>query len=320
MRWEINFYDFRFKSTATVGFGIHPTKPRLSQLVNYKNAITWKERYAIKLCFKLGKMQQKRMECFRLLLDHLAWIEHQFSSGIRNSRKAGSLWGMMWGVGGVRKSIHQSWLAKELRLGLLYWGFKGFQEEIPSRVSGISTRILHQSLTPYSSQTILTKMGIKTLPQPPYSLDLAPCDYWLFPKLRGCSYETIEEMKEAVTKVIDTLTRGLPRGLWEDVVFVQQVHCNRRILLRRGLEFHVCTINKSTHMKKVGKLIVCTSYVSRKTVITITVCNCDEATQPHTQTYRNLLNYKIRSITECIWMTPVCLSKNKKGLEYTVKS
>ena len=50
-------------------------------------------------------------------------------------------------------------------------------------------------------------MGIKTVPQPPYSPDLAPCDFCLFPKLRGCSYETIEEMKEAVTKVIDTLTQ-----------------------------------------------------------------------------------------------------------------
>ena len=73
------------------------------------------------------------MECFRLLFNHLAWIEHQFLSGIRNSRKAGSLWGMMKGVGGVRKSIHQSWLAKGLGLGLglLCWGFKGIQEEIP---------------------------------------------------------------------------------------------------------------------------------------------------------------------------------------------
>ena len=53
----------------------------------------------------------------------------------------------------------------------------------------------------------LTKMGIKTVPQPPYSPDLAPCDFWLFPKLRGCRYETIEEMKEAVMKVIDTLTQ-----------------------------------------------------------------------------------------------------------------
>ena len=61
-------------------------------------------------------------------------------------------------------------------------------------------------------------MDIKTLPQPPCSQDLAPCDFWLFPKLTGCRYETIEEMKEAVTKVIDTLTQedfhgALPRLL-----------------------------------------------------------------------------------------------------------
>ena len=50
-------------------------------------------------------------------------------------------------------------------------------------------------------------MDIKTVRHPPYSPDLAPCDFCLFPKLRGCLYETIEEIKEAVTKVIDTLTR-----------------------------------------------------------------------------------------------------------------
>ena len=48
-------------------------------------------------------------------------------------------------------------------------------------------------------------MGIKTVPQPAYSPDLSPCDFWLFPKLRDCRYETIEEVKEAVTKVIDML-------------------------------------------------------------------------------------------------------------------
>ena len=48
---------------------------------------------------------------------------------------------------------------------------------------------------------------INTVPQPPYCPDLAPCDFCLFPKLTGCRYETIEEMKEAVMKVIDTLTQ-----------------------------------------------------------------------------------------------------------------
>ena len=46
---------------------------------------TLKERYAIKLCFKLGKMPQKGMECFRLLFDHLAWIENQFFKEGRES-------------------------------------------------------------------------------------------------------------------------------------------------------------------------------------------------------------------------------------------
>ena len=71
---------------------------------------TLEERYAIKFCVNFEKMPQKRMECFRLLLERLAWIERQFLSGIRDSRKTGSLWG----------------------LGLPCWGFKGVQEEIPS--------------------------------------------------------------------------------------------------------------------------------------------------------------------------------------------
>ena len=61
-------------------------------------------------------------------------------------------------------------------------------------------------------------MGIKTVPHPPYSLDLAPCDFWLFPKLRSCRYETIEEMKEAVTKDIDTLTQEDFHGAFQKLL------------------------------------------------------------------------------------------------------
>ena len=50
-------------------------------------------------------------------------------------------------------------------------------------------------------------MGINTVPQPPYNPDVVPYDFWLSPKIRGCRYETIEEIKEAVTKVINTLTQ-----------------------------------------------------------------------------------------------------------------
>ena len=61
-------------------------------------------------------------------------------------------------------------------------------------------------------------MGIKTIPHPPYSPDLAPCDFWIFPKLTGCHYEAIEEMKEAVMKVIDTLTQEDFHGAFQKLL------------------------------------------------------------------------------------------------------
>ena len=61
-------------------------------------------------------------------------------------------------------------------------------------------------------------MGIKTVPHPPFSPDLDPCDFWLFTKLRGCRYETIEEMKEALTKVIETLTQEDFDGAFEKLL------------------------------------------------------------------------------------------------------
>ena len=116
------------------------------------------------------------MEYLRLLFNRLTWIDHQFLIGIRDSRKAGSLWGTMRGVGDVRMSIHQSCLAKGLGLR---WGYERGCDE----------------------------------------------DHW------------------------HAYTRGLPWGIPE-VAGTVQVHCSRRRLLRRGLEFHVCDINTSIHMKK----------------------------------------------------------------------
>ena len=123
--------------------------------------------------------------------------------GHKRFKKAGILWGMIRGVGGVRKSIHH-WpieVLTEFR--------KRFPGERPVLFKSgqwhfhLDNAPVHNSIlvTDY-----LTKMS-KTVPQPPYSPDLAPCDFWLFPKLTGCRCETIVEMKEAVTKVIDMLTQ-----------------------------------------------------------------------------------------------------------------
>ena len=61
-------------------------------------------------------------------------------------------------------------------------------------------------------------MGIKTVPHPPYSPDVASCVFCLFPKLRGYRYETIEEMKEAVTKVIDMVTQEDFHGAFQKLL------------------------------------------------------------------------------------------------------
>ena len=61
-------------------------------------------------------------------------------------------------------------------------------------------------------------MGINIVPHPPYSPDLAPSDFSLFPKLNGCRYETIEDMKEGVTKVIDTLTQEDLHGAFQKLL------------------------------------------------------------------------------------------------------
>ena len=164
-------------------------------------------------------MSQKCTECFRLLLEHLAWNEHQFLSGIRNSRKVGSLWGMMRGVEGVRKSIDQSWLAKGLGLGLLCWDFKGVQEKIPSEEAS-TLQIGSVAFPPgqYTSPQLHPCHRLFDQDGRSYSPDLAPCDFCLFPKLRGCRYETMEEMKETVTKVIDTLTQKDFHGAFQKLL------------------------------------------------------------------------------------------------------
>ena len=124
------------------------------------------------------------MECFRLIFDYFAWIKHQFFEWHKRFKEG-------------RKS--------------------GREDERCGRSKEVKTPelIVHNFIlvTDY-----LTKMGIKTVPRPPYSSDLGSCDFWLFPKLRDCRYETTEEMKEGVTKVIDTLTQEEFHGAFQKLL------------------------------------------------------------------------------------------------------
>ena len=139
MRWLTNFYDFRFKWTATARIGIHPTKSWLSQLMNFKNAIwTLEERYAIKFCFKLGQ------NAMRWKLDLLLWPRDQ-----ETEFPVEACWLSQTQEGQTRQihpqtfddpffwqywhdlhALGSQWT--DSQEGILCWGFKGVQEEIGS--------------------------------------------------------------------------------------------------------------------------------------------------------------------------------------------
>ena len=64
--------------------------------------------------------------------------------------------------------------------------------------------------TALSIQEFLTKKNILVLPRPPHSPDLAPCDFYLFPKLKlkGHYFGTMENIQKAVTDELHTLTEN----------------------------------------------------------------------------------------------------------------
>ena len=175
---------------------------------------TLDERYAIKLCFKLGKNATKwygmLQTAFRPSYMNRASVfqwHKSFKKGresVRDDERCGrskevNTPELISQRARVKATILR--FLREFRKRLM-----GRGQHSSNRVSSISNRTIHQSTTP-SLSDYLTKMGIKTVPYPPYSPDIGACDFCLFPKLRGCRYETIEEMKKARTKVIDTLTQ-----------------------------------------------------------------------------------------------------------------
>ena len=225
---------------------------------------TLEERYAIKFCFKLAKNTKETYGMLQTAFRASCMNRASVLRGIRDSRKAGSLWWMMRGVGVVRKSIHQSWLAKGLGLGLLCWGFKGVKEDIPSEEA--STLQIGSSVTFPAGQCTSSQLHPchRLFYQDGHqdgssaSLSSRPCSLWLLviaSAQRLSLWDNWGDERGCDEGHWHAHSRGLPWVLSEVVGTVQQVHCSRKRLLLRELEFYVCTINKSAHTKKVGKLI-----------------------------------------------------------------
>ena len=131
-----NFYDFRFKWTVTAGIGMHPIKALLSPLVNFKNAIwTLEERYAIKFCFKLGKMPcyKSWIHCYdpETKRQSSQW-KHAGSRRPRGPDRANTPTNFCWFLFlTALESSTCTGFTLDSQQWILCWGFKGVQEEIP---------------------------------------------------------------------------------------------------------------------------------------------------------------------------------------------
>ena len=85
------------------------------------------------------------------------------------------------------------------------------------------TWVLHHDNAPchtaISLNEFLAKKGISVVPQPPYSPDLSPCDFFLFPKLKfrlkGRHFGTVDNIQKVVTEQL----RALPHEDFQ--------HCDR---------------------------------------------------------------------------------------------
>ena len=173
---------------------------------------------------------------------------------------------MIRGVGGVKKSIHHSWLAKGL--GLLCWGFKGVQQEIPREEAStlqigsvaFPTRTMHQSTTPSFSQTIWARWASRQFLTLPIVQTLLPVTFAYSLSSEAVVIRQLRRWKRLWRRSLTQSHKRTSMGAFQKLLErYNNVHCSRGRLLRRGLEFHVCTINKSAHTKKVWKPIVCTS-------------------------------------------------------------
>ena len=125
---------------------------------------------------------------------------------------------------------------------------------LSNRVSGISTWTMHQSTTPSLSQTIWPRWASRQFLSLPLVQTLLTVTFAYSLNLEAVVMRQLRRWKKLWRRSLTRYTRGLPWGLSEVVGTVQQVHCSRRRLLRRGLEFHVYTINKIAHTKKFWKL------------------------------------------------------------------
>ena len=121
---------------------------------------------------------------------------------------------------------------------------------------------MHQSTTPSLSQTLWPRWASRQFLTLPIVQTLLPVTFCYSLSSEAVVMRQLRRWKRLWWRSLTRIdTRGLLWGLPGVVGMLQQVHCSWRWLLQRGLEFHVCTINKSAPTKNVWKLIWWSSYM-----------------------------------------------------------
>ena len=151
-QWFAIKFCFKLGKNATETYGMLQTAFGAS-CMNRASVFEWHKR------FKEGRESVRDDERWWEVLQETIWPNWH-------------MWGIIWGVGGVRKSIHQSWLTKRLGLGLLCWGFKGVQEE-----ASTPTRTMHQSIFLSLSQTIWPRWASRQFLSLPIVQTLLPVTF-----------------------------------------------------------------------------------------------------------------------------------------------
>jgi len=110
---------------------------------------------------------------------------------------------------------------------VLYHRNKQFYQEVLARLRDAVRRkrpelwenqtwMLHHDNAPAQASLLirsyLAKHQTSVVPHPPYSPDLVPADFFLFPKLKttlkGCRFQTIEEIQENEIRELHAITES----------------------------------------------------------------------------------------------------------------
>ncbi len=95
----------------------------------------------------------------------------------------------------------------------------------------------HDNVSPHTcviTLALLGESGIQMIAHLPYSPDLAPCDFFLFPymkkKLRGQCFRNLDTLKEAVMNLL----KETPKETFQDAILQLPIHWQKCVLAGGG--------------------------------------------------------------------------------------